>query len=485
MQSDQLLITLWRRKWIIVLTVIVATTASYLVSAQLPKVYSARATLFVGDRIGVNNDFEAIQSAQVLAKTYAELIQSRNVATEVAKVLPGDLGAGEILGRMTFRPVRETQLIVLSAEGDSPTAAIELANTYASVFAEYARDQLEAQTNGTVAIADRAQTSGAPIRPQPKLYSAIVLVLSLFLGAGLALLRDRLDTRLRNEDELSAELGVPVLGRVPVVSRRRLGRAVKQGFSEERFLEAFRVLRTNLAFLSQEPMSSVVVASSAPSEGKSTCAMALAQVIGEQNSRVVVIEGDLRRPSLAASYGIDRRSVAGVTHYLALGAKFEDVVHETSVPMVYLIPAGAIPPNPSTLLNEQGVEQLVREASAWADFVIVDSPPLSAGADASILAHVIGSVLFVVNRRRSVRAKVLDAVSRLRQAEASIAGFVINEVPGGESYSYYGDQPHDIGVVPRILTPSIGGSAAETRRTGTARATGSGVRTRRGGRETS
>lgn len=483
MQSDQLLITLWRRKWIIVLTAIVATTASYFVSAELPKVYSASATLFVGDRVGVNNDFEAIQSAQVLAKTYAELIQSRNVATEVALALPGELGAGEILERMTFRPVRETQLIVVSAEGDSPTAAIMLANTYASVFADYARDQLEDQTNGTVAIADRAQTSGAPIRPQPVLYSAIMLVLSLFLGAGLALLRDRLDTRLRSEDGLSAELGVPVLGRAPAVSRRRMGRAAKQGFSEERFLEAFRVLRTNLAFLSQEPMSRFVVASSAPGEGKSTCAMALAQVIGEQSSRVIVIEGDLRRPSLAASYGIDRKSVAGVTHYLALGAEFEDVVHETAVPMVYLIPAGAIPPNPSTLLNEQGVEKLVRQASAWADFVIVDSPPLSAGADASILAHVVGNVLFVVNRRRSVRSHVFDAVARLRQAEASIAGFVVNEVPPGESYSYYGDRPTDKGVVPRISRPTPGGPVAEAGRSGTARATGS-VGTS-GGRETS
>jgi len=469
MSSDQLLITLWRRKWIIALTVIVATTASYFLSAELPKVYSARATLFVGDRVSVNNDFEAIQSAQVLAKTYAELIQSRNVATQVAEALPGDLGPGRLLGRMTFRPVRETQLIVVEAEGPSPGAATTIADTYASVFASYAATRLEAQTNGKVSIADRAQTSGVPIRPQPKLYAAIVFVLSFFLGAAVALLRDRLDTRLRSEDDLSTALGLPVLGRVPALSRRQ-SRAIVQGFREQPFLEAFRVLRTNLAFLSQEPISRLVVASSSPSEGKSTSAMALAQVLGEQTNRVVVIECDLRRPSLATSYGLDRWPLAGVTQYLAVGEAFENVVHKTSVPSVYLVPAGAVPPNPSTLLSEEGVKRLVDDACNWADFVIVDSPPVSAGADTSILAHVVGNVLFVVNRRRSARSKVFDAVARLRQAEATMAGFVMNEVPAGESYDYYySGKGHDNGAAPSVVAPSSGRSTAVGRKTGGAR----------------
>ena len=89
MSADQLLITLWRRKWIVILTVLVATVATYVVSRQLPKVYEAEATLFVGNRSDSANDFEAIQSAQVLARTYAELIQSQNVADQVADALPG------------------------------------------------------------------------------------------------------------------------------------------------------------------------------------------------------------------------------------------------------------------------------------------------------------------------------------------------------------------------------------------------------------
>jgi capsular exopolysaccharide synthesis family protein len=438
--ADQLLITLWRRKWIVILTVLVATVATYVVSRGLPKVYEAEATLFVGNRSDSANDFEAIQSAQVLARTYAELIQSQNVADQVADALPGDETAAQILDRTSFRPVSDTQLLVVEAEGDTPEEAAELANVYAETFVSYAGEELAAETNGEVTLADRAQPPGAPVRPRPTLYAAVMFVFALFLGAGLALLRDRLDTRLGSEEELARELDVPVLARVPSIARRRLSRS-----REQRFLEAFRVLRTNLAFLSPEvPLSRVLLASASPAEGKSTSSIALARVMAEQGRRVLVVEGDLRRPALAKMYELDDPGLKGLTHHLALGWRFEEVVHETQVPNVYLMPAGAVPPNPSTLLRPDALEHLLSEASEWADFVIVDSPPLSAGADATILAHAVGTVIFVVNHRRGSRTKVTAAIRQLRQTEATVAGLIVNEMAGSEDYDrYYGEAAPD------------------------------------------
>lgn len=436
MSADQLLITLWRRKWIVVLTVLVATVATYVVSRSLPKVYAAEATLFVGNRSDVGSDFEALQSAQVLARTYAELIQSENVAARVAETLPGEETAGELLERTSFRPVSDTQLLVVAAEGDSPEEAALLANTYAETFSGYVEDELEAQTSGEVTLADAAQPPTAAVRPRPTLYAAVMFVFALFLGAGLALLRDRLDTRLGSEEDLARELGVPILARVPSLARRRLSRS-----REQRFLEAFRVLRTNLAFLSpQQPLTSVLLASATAGEGKSTSSLALARVMAEQGRRVLVIEADLRRPALARMYELSDPALKGLTHHLALGWRFEEVVHETSVANVFVMPAGAIPPNPSTLLRPDALQHLLAEATEWADFVIVDSPPLSAGADATILAHAVGTVIFVVNHRRGSRAKVTAAIRQLRQTDASIAGLIVNEIAGGEDYErYYGD----------------------------------------------
>jgi succinoglycan biosynthesis transport protein ExoP len=437
MSADQLLLTLWRRKWIVLLTVLLATSATYAASLQLPKVYSAGATLFVGNRSDAGSDFEAIQSSQVLARTYAELIQSPNVAAAVADALPGDETAAGILERTSFRPISDTQLLVVRAEGDSPAEAAELANVYARTFADYVETELPAATKGEVTVADAAQPPASPVRPRPTLYTAVMLVFALFLGAGLALLRDRLDTRLGSEDELARELGVPVLARVPTLGgRRRLARG-----REQRFLEAFRILRTNIAFLSpQTPLGSVVLASASPSEGKSTSALALARVMAEQGRRVLVIEGDLRRPALARMYELDDPVLKGLTHYLALGWRFEEVVHETPVRNVFVVPAGAVPPNPSTLLRPDALKTLLADATDWADFVIVDSPPLSAGADATILAHAVGTVIFVVNHRRGSRARVTAAIRQLRQTDATIAGLIVNEIAGADdSERYYGE----------------------------------------------
>ena len=185
---------------------------------------------------------------------------------------------------------------MVAAEGDSPEEAADLANTYAETFAQYADDELSAETNGEVSVADRAQPPAAPVRPRPTLYAAVMFVFALFLGAGLALLRDRMDTRLGSEDDLARELNVPVLARVPSIARRRLSRS-----REQRFLEAFRVLRTNIAFLSPQAALQRRRGQRGRRRGEVHVLVALARVMAEQGRRVLVIEGDLRRPGARAA----------------------------------------------------------------------------------------------------------------------------------------------------------------------------------------
>jgi capsular exopolysaccharide synthesis family protein len=433
MSADQLFSILWRRKLVVIATVVIATLATYFISKSLPPVYSATATLFVGDRNQAGSDFEAIQSGQVVARTYAELIQSRTVAAQVADQLPGDESSEELLGRMKFEPVSDTQLVVITAEGDTAGEAALLANVYAETFSSYAADRLAERTNSDVTVADRARPPSDPVRPRPALYAAVVFVLSLFIGAALALLRDRLDTRLGTESEISDALDLPILGRIP---RVKSSQRAQQGFAE-----AFRVLNTNLGFLHpKSTISTTLVTSASPSEGKSTVAIGLSRAIAEQGRRVVLVEGDLRRPTLAETMQLNGSSV-GLAHYLALGWAFEDVVREAPTPGLYVVPAGAIPPNPSALLQPEAIERMLRDAKAWADFVVVDSPPLSAGADASLLAHEVDTVLFLVNYRRSRRQRATAAVAQLRQARAHVDGLVLNEVADERGYYYAYETP--------------------------------------------
>lgn len=432
MSLEQVLRVLWRRKWIVLLTVLSCTVSTYVVTKSANKVYEATATLFVGDTKSAPDDFAALQSAQSLAKTYAELIQSRNVADRVATDHPGVGSGQELLDRVTFEPVSQTQLILLTAEAGSAKGAAVLANAYAKSLIQYADENLARQTKSDLTLADPARAPSSPTRPRPVLYTMVAFVLSLFLGVMLALLRHQLDGRLGDEEEVERELGTTVLASIPYVSRRRLTG------DHEPFLEAFRLLRANLTFLRPtNRVRRILITSAEPGEGKTTTSVALARVIGEQGERVVVVEGDLRRPALSDALGVDE-STEGLAQWLVLDTPFDQVVHPTPLENVYIVPAGTATPNPSTLLEAEALRHFLDVASEWADFVIVDSPPVSAGADASILAHAVRDVLFVVNQSKSRRQKVKAAIAQLRQAEADLAGVVVNAASGAGSAPYYG-----------------------------------------------
>ena len=188
----------------------------------------------------------------------------------------------------------------------------------------------------------------------------------------------------------------------------------------------------------------MLITSAEPGEGKTTVSVALARVLGEQGQRVLLIEGDLRRPALSQALDLRGEQWQGLVQYLATqNLSLQEVAHSTTIDNVWLIPAGAMAPAPSVLLQPERLKQLMTQALEWADFVIVDSPPLSAGADSPILANVVGDVLFVANAQRSRRPKVIAAIRALRQAGARVAGLVVNGVQDGGSYSYYyyADQP--------------------------------------------
>jgi len=260
-----------------------------------------------------------------------------------------------------------------------------------------------------------------------------MLVLSLFLGGGLALLREGLDARLGTEEEVADTLGLPVLARVPVTSVGRLNEV--DPMREARLLEAFRVLWTNLQLVaSEDPLTSVLVTSPGPEEGKSTCAMALARVAAEQGHRVTLIEGDMRKPAFS---GDDGAEFGGLARVLAERVPFDELLEATAVPNLFLLPAGSSDENPANLLRVDRLEVLVGEASIWSDLVIFDSPPLSAGSDALLLAQATARTVLVLSSRRTQRPGARAAVRELRRARANIVGVVLNEV--SEAAAGYGD----------------------------------------------
>lgn len=432
MRNETPLTRIWRRRWIVVATVLVFAAVAGIISTQLPKVYSASASLLVVQTTD-RQSFDAAQAAQVTARTYADIISGETLAAQVATRVGGGLSLAKIRNSVSVDPVPQTQLLKVKAEADTPELAQKLASTYATVFQSYARTNLAATTRAAVTVAEPAPLPRAATRPRPLLYSMIAALLGLAAGVGLALLRERLDARLRSPEEVEEWLGVPVLARVP-----RRGR---NAASSAAFDEGFRLLRTSVLYAAGgSSLRSLAVTSSTESEGKTTTALNLAMATVEAGRSVLLVEADVHRPKLRSQLseggGSANGSSRGLTNYLAGAADLDDVILATGTPDMELLPAGPPPPSLSSLLESSRGRELVDTLHRYADLVIFDCPPLDIGADAAVVAARVDSVVLVADLKISTEHRLRQAWRRLESIGAQLLGVVINRDATYRSSSY-------------------------------------------------
>ena len=434
---------LWRRRWVALAAFVSVLLGIGIVTASLPKVYETTAYMLVNPDKPASSDFEQTQISQALVTTYAELVKAQNLANEVADRL-GDSYTDDPSEAITVEGVPESQLLTITGEATSPELAQKLTNIYAEVFQQRIRQLAQANAaSGRASIAEPATLPDAPVRPRPKLYLAIGAVLAALAAIGVALLAERIDRRLHISDDMTEVLGLPIIGRVPYgtagsVERQLAGEP--PGDRESRAAaEAFRLLLANLAFanMGQRPRT-VAVVSSDEQEGKSTTALSLGRAAGELELRTLLVEADLRRPSLSAKTGgwagAGRFGFSTVLVHRATLTEATWTLPESSVE---LLPAGPLPPNPAALLGSQALREFDEEAKDRFDLVVYDTPPLSVSADASLVAAITDGVVLVVDARRTKRRPATQAVDQLRRAHANILGVVVNRVDSSQYGSGY------------------------------------------------
>lgn len=427
------LTALSRRKWLILAVFVVAVLSATVASQLVDKVYSTSSTLLVALRSD-SQSFDTVQASQAIARSYADIIDSPNIAADVAETLGGGTTGGDVKDVTSFETIPETQLLKVNAEAPTARRAKEIADAYATVFIDYARTSLSDTTQATITLADAAPISGSPSRPKPKLYVLVAAILGLALGLALALFRERLDRRLRTAEDVEAQFDVPVLARIP-----KRGRSDR---SATAFMEAHRVLRTNLQFAGVEgELRTVVVTSAREGEGKTTTTANLALTSAGVGRSVLVVEADLRRPALQSEIMPSTLEPLrpGFTNYLVEASAIEDSIHQTGKPGVDILPAGPLPPSPSALLEARRARTAVSVLRDQADLVIFDCPPLNVGADASILAERADGVILVVDLLSSTEHTVRRALQQLEAVHAPLLGIVINRdrSVNPSSYDYY------------------------------------------------
>jgi capsular exopolysaccharide synthesis family protein len=412
---------LWRQRWLIAAIVGVVGVAAALVSVSLTKVYSATNTLFVTVTAS-EQSFDSVQAAQAFTRSYADITASPNIAGMVARRLGEGADAKALQDVVTIEAVPQTQLMKITAEDPSPARAKRIADTYAQVSADYVRRNLVKTTQAALTPADAAPLPDRPVRPDVVLYVLVACSVGLVAACALALGRHRLDRRLRVVDDVESAIAgdLPILARIPV-----------RGASEPyvaAFEEAHRLLRTNLESVGGSgALRSIAVTSARDGEGKTTVVAQLARTNAELGLRVLIVEADFRFPRIQSELGRDVEPPSGsLGDYLDGMASLDDVIRPVAHYGVAIVPAGAAATSGSALLQSSRARDAVPAFLERADLVIVDCPPVNAGADASIIAGKVDGVIVVVDLKSSTDRSVSAALRQLRTVRSTVLGLVIN-----------------------------------------------------------
>ena len=202
--------------------------------------------------------------------------------------------------------------------------------------------------------------------------------------------------------------------------------------------EAFRTIRTNIMFSSLDaPLKKLLITSPSPNDGKSTIAANLAIVLAQAGKKVLVIDLDLRKPTVHKKFGVE--NIKGFTNFLLGDAKLEDIVKTVAgIPNLYILTSGPLPPNPAELLGSQKMKKILEQLKDEYDVVVIDSPPVIPVTDAALLASIVDGVVLVLSQGQTRIDVAQKAVEQLKNVGARILGTVLNNVnTNGGSYYYY------------------------------------------------
>lgn len=290
---------------------------------------------------------------------------------------------------------------------------------------------------GTVAASNVAVVEPAEVPARPSAPSLLInLTVALLMGVALAAVAvfalDQIDEGIHDPNELKTQLQVPLLGHTPMLEGTVLEALAD---TKSPFYEAFFSVRSNLGFATAQGFpKSIMVTSTRPAEGKTSSSVALSVVVGRTGRRVLLIDADMRSPSVHALVGASNE--VGLSNILAGQQDWRSAVQPTPFKNVALIATGPMPPNAAELLSGESLDRLLRECAAEYDHIIVDSPPVLGLADAPLLARAVeGCVVIVETKGVAVRA-VRNSIDRLRMAHGTIFGAVLTKLQHRDGYGY-------------------------------------------------
>lgn len=447
-QGDRLrdmLLAFKRNWWIPVGLALAIATLSLIVCMFQTPVYRSTATLYVtsGTESDAQSAYQGSLASQQRVSSYAQLVTSENIIDSALASANIGMSKDDVRSAISATTTPGTVLLVISAEDANPERAALLANSVSRAMSSYVTD-LERPSAGGPPLAKLTVVSPAiaeaePISPRTLRNVLLGGIMGFLLGFVVVLVRMRFDTKIRTEGDLLAGAAVPVLAEVPASNDVDAGGVIDFKHGGSAGAEAYRRLRTSLSFTDVDrPARKLLMTSANQGDGKTTTCLNLASSLVEAGFSVVVVDGDLRRPMVAARAGAS--GAVGLTDVLRGTASLVDAIQSSRLPGLSVIASGPVPPNPSELLGADRAGELFEQLSETFDFVLIDSPPVLPVSDAQVLARWADGVLVVALSNRTRLPEFKTALARLGSARARLLGTVLNGVSihsGSYRYGVY------------------------------------------------
>ena len=425
--------------------------------AVLTQVSDARLSELIAQENSTEQKLETLRAGQ-LGADHPEVRTATELLKTVRRQLDGAL-KGLLYGLKTKMETERDNAALYRAQLDEATQNDSMAYSKTRPYYE-AKDELAQKKlwreqlykniiateteqlmpfQGTVQKIEDAEANPEPFRPNKKLNIGLGLGIGLLIGIGLAFFIEYLDTSVKTIDDVERALQAPVLGVIP----QNVGLLIDEG-PDSPHAEAYRVLRTNVLFSRKDPkLNSLTVVSGGAGEGKSTTIFNLATVFAQNGQRVLIIDSDLRRPSLHKCLRLSNG--LGLTNFLLKQNTLEEVIQTTSVANMDFMPSGRLPSSSLGILSSMQMKELIRDVKRRYDFVFFDSPPIMGVSDASILASEVDMVLQVIQYRRYPQPMTIRAKQMIEKVGGNLLGIVLNNinVSQDENYYYYSGYYYD------------------------------------------
>jgi capsular exopolysaccharide synthesis family protein len=428
--------------WIAVVAVAIALGLATLITVRTPPQYATSATFFITTpNNGASDAYQGGLFSQQRVKSYANLLTGDRLATSISGRPGVDLTPGEIRRRVTANAVPETVLLeatVTDGSADrSSLIAGELATQFKALVELLETPPGQKVSTVKVEVVAGPELNEVPVSPRPVRNLALAALIGLLAGAVGAVLREMLDTTIKNGEALQALTSAPVLAAVPFDPDAKDGSLMLTVDGHSGRAEALRQLRTNLQYVDADrPIKTIVVTSAVSGEGKSSTSCGLAVLFAEAGLRVLIIDADLRRPRIADYLGLE--GGVGLTTVLVGKATVDEVLQRYGSDL-WVLPSGFLPPNPSELLGSRHMADLLDDLQDKFDMIIIDCPPLLPVTDAALVAARADGAVLLSRARKTTSAQVTMAAQALRSVDARLLGCVLNMVPakGPDAYYYY------------------------------------------------